>query len=253
MILRKNVFLKNRIAYSVLIISVLIGSVFGFVLCRNDSSQMRASVSRESGIENLTVIVDAGHGGEDGGAVGVSGTLEKDINLSVSKKLSELFRITDINVVMTRNDDRMLYSESQSSRKKFYDVRNRALFAESFEKPIFISIHQNKFPISKYRGLQVYYSSNNDDSMKIAQLIQTAAQQYLQKDNNRKIKESGASIYLMKNLKCPALLVECGFMSNANEEALLNDEEYQRKIAFIIFSSVMDYLSENQDKSKVLQ
>ena len=204
-----------------------------------------------SEIPTFTVVIDAGHGGEDGGAVGVSGVLEKDLNLEISKELHCLFSLTDIPVVMTRTCDEMLYKDGQENNKKTYDLRNRVEKTNSVSSPLFISIHQNKFPVEKYKGLQVYYSGNNQQSKNVAQLIQKKTSTFLQTDNKREIKKAGRSIYILHRLDCPAVLVECGFLSNKDEEALLNTELYKRKIAFVIFSSVMDFMNENSESNGV--
>ena len=198
--------------------------------------------SKEQINTSITVIIDAGHGGADGGAVGVTGVLEKDINLAISKQLESMFRLCGINTVMTRNDDRLLYKEGQESRKKFYDLKNRTDLVNSYENAILISIHQNKFPIEKYSGLQVYYSQNEKDSEKIAGLIQSKTAQHLQPENKREIKKAGRNIYILNNAKLPAVLVECGFLSNGREEANLSDINYQKKIAAVIFSAVTEYI-----------
>ncbi len=192
---------------------------------------------------DVTVVIDAGHGGEDGGTVGTSGSLEKDINLAIASSVKRLFDLTDINVVMTRDEDKLLYGEGQENRKKYYDVRNRVELVSKISNPVFVSIHQNSFPISKYSGLQVYYSPNNGESRTLAKRIQDFTSNYLQKENTRSIKEAGRNIYVLKALNCPSVLVECGFLSNYGEEQLLMDEKYQNKVAFVIFSAVVDYLT----------
>lgn len=201
------------------------------------------TLSNHSYAKGVTVVVDAGHGGEDGGAVGISGTLEKDINFAISRYLYDLLKLTDVKVVMTRTGDYMLYEAGQERRKKFNDLNNRVQMCSSFDEPILISIHQNKFPVEKYKGLQVWYSANNDDSRTVADIIQSNTFKYIQHNNNRKIKQAGRNIFLLDRLDCPAVLVECGFLSNSEEEKLLSDSAYQREIAFVIFSSLMDFLS----------
>ncbi len=196
--------------------------------------------------ENTVIIIDAGHGGEDGGAVSQDGTLEKDINLKIAQKLYYLFQLSDLTPVMTRTTDRMLYNESQSGRKKYYDLKNRIEFTNKFDNSLFLSIHQNKFPIEKYKGLQVYYSKNNSESLVLADIIQNNAKQLLDNNNERKSKRSNGSIFVLNNIDVPAVLVECGFMSNNQELEMLKDEEYQRKIAFTVFVSVMQYISQNE-------
>lgn len=205
-----------------------------------------------NGTHELTVVIDAGHGGEDGGAVGSSPEiLEKNINLSIAIKLEKLFLLTDIKSVMTRNDDRLLCSENGSGNKKTQDLQNRVKIAESFSTPLFVSIHQNKFPLEKYKGLQVYYSKNNEDSKIFAELIQNKAVENLQKDNTRKIKPAGRNIYVLHKLTCPAVLVECGFLSNREEEALLGSDEYRQRVAFTVFSAVIDFIITSDKNSDV--
>jgi len=231
--------------YSRIIISLLIvtftTSIFGFISFISDAET--TSKSTNDKIKDITVIIDPGHGGEDGGAVGLCGTLEKDINLEISLILHDLFTLVDIDAVMTRNTDNMLYTDVQSGRKKFYDLKNRVDFVDKYSNPVFLSIHQNKFPIEKYKGLQVYYSKNDPSGKELAECIQYNTKKLLQNDNNRMIKEAGRNIFVLDKLECPAILIECGFLSNTQEEKNLNNYEYQKKIAYIIFTSVIEYLS----------
>lgn len=201
----------------------------------------KASVSAN---QKRVVVIDPGHGGEDSGAQSGDGTLEKNINLAISEYLEQYLKLTDIKTVMTRSDDRLLYNSGEEKRKKFYDVRNRAAIAAENPDCTFISIHQNKFPVQKYSGLQVYYSPNDPDSKTLAGLIQENAKQSLQPKNNREIKPSGSSIYVLYKVKSPAVLVECGFLSNKDETELLKQSEYQKKVAFVIFKSLMQYCAQ---------
>lgn len=200
----------------------------------------------------FTLIIDPGHGGMDGGAVGNAlGLLEKDVNLEISKILYNLFKLTDIPVIMTRTEDVLLSAEGESVGKKTADLKGRVDIAQNAENPVFVSIHQNMFSLGKYKGLQVYYSKNNPDSQALAQIIQNKTAEFLQKDNKRQTKPAGRNIFVMHNLDCPAVLVECGFLSNYEEEKLLNTPQYRKKLAFVIFSCVMDYYNEVQ-KSNIL-
>lgn len=194
----------------------------------------------------ITLIIDAGHGGEDGGAVSQSGICEKDVNLSIAQKLQTLLLMSDYNVVMVREDDRLMYNPGQENRKKYYDITNRIDIAESFDNALFISIHQNKFPIRKYSGFQVYYSKNNPESEKIAATIRKNIINHLQPENKREIKKADSNIRILDSLHMPAVLAECGFLSNENEAALLATDEYRSKIAFLIYISVMQYAKEIQ-------
>lgn len=203
-------------------------------------SRMREIPTEVWSEEPITVIIDAGHGGEDGGTSGQNGILEKDLNLDVAKKLDSLLRSAGINTVMTRNDDRLLYDplSDYKGRKKILDMHERLRIANSCENAVFLSVHMNSFPQEKYCGLQVYYSRNSIDSMRFAESVQGTVSKYLQPQNERKIKQ-GKDIFLLDRLKMPAILVECGFLSNKDECSLLSTEEYRDKLAFWIFYSIM--------------
>lgn len=192
------------------------------------------------------VVIDAGHGGEDGGTVSADGVLEKDLNLELSKILYDLFSANGTDAQMTRTEDKMLYDnypdEYQKGRKKMLDLRARVEAAEKTEGAILLSIHMNSYPDASCRGAQVYFSPNNDESRNIAGKIQTYIAANLQKDNGRKIKSADDDIYLLYRTKCPAVLVECGFLSNPEETKLLSDEAYRKKLACAIFASIADYL-----------
>ena len=192
--------------------------------------------------EKITVVIDPGHGGRDGGAVGEDGTLEKELNLAVALKLKAVLESADIRVIMTRETDIELASPD-SSHKKADDLKARLQLARDQQNAIFISIHMNKFPVEKYRGLQVYYSENNPESLTLAQTVQDTVQDSLQNTSDRKVKPAGDSIYLMKNLEIPAILVECGFLSNEAERELLKDEDYQKKLALCLAAALLTYIS----------
>lgn len=218
-----------------------ISAAFGFFQFFLENGAEDSTVSVNNCKNDVTLVIDAGHGGEDGGAVGIAGSLEKDINLEIANLVKSYISLTDINYKMTRDGDYLLYEQGQENRKKFYDLRGRLEICNNQKQPIFLSIHQNKFPLQKYKGLQVYYSKSSN-SYELATIIQSKTAKFLQKDNSRKTKEAGRNIYILNNANCPAVLVECGFLSNTEDEVNLNNFEYQKKLAFIMFSSVMDYL-----------
>lgn len=186
-----------------------------------------------------TVVIDAGHGGEDGGASSVGGVVEKDVNLAVAKALCDLLTANGIPVVMTRTEDILLYDRGvdYKGHKKSLDLATRKAIADSTENCIFISIHMNAFPDTRYSGLQVWYSPNHPTSQTLAQLVQDAALA-LDPNNNRRIKAANSQIYLLHHATCPAILVECGFLSNPQEAEKLGDPTYQHALAFVIFSAV---------------
>ena len=152
----------------------------------------------------------------------------------------------DIQVVMTRDTDIELASPD-SPHKKADDLKARLQLAHSQENAVFVSIHMNNFPIEKYHGLQVYYSENHASSVILAQTVQNTAQNALQNTSDRKVKAAGDSIYLMSHLEIPAILVECGFLSNEEERELLKNERYQKKLALALCAALLEYISaENQ-------
>jgi N-acetylmuramoyl-L-alanine amidase len=194
-----------------------------------------------------TVIIDAGHGGEDGGASSTSGLIEKNLNLEIASLLSEMLTNHGVKVVMTRTDDRLLYDRNVDfeGRKKKLDLAARLEVARTYEESVFVSIHMNSFSDKRYSGLQVWYSQNCPESMVLAQKIQSNARSRLQPSNKRSIKASDSKIFLLDNAISPAVLVECGFLSNPEEENKLNDPEYQRKLCCVIATAVAEFANAN--------
>lgn len=199
--------------------------------------------------KSQTVIIDAGHGGMDGGTSAADGTLEKDINLSISLKLDEILRSMGINTVMTRSQDISIHDENAQTvrQKKVSDIKNRLKILNETDNSIFVSIHQNHFSDSKYSGAQVFYSKNNPLSSKLAEKIRLPIITYLQADNTRETKSVGTDIYLLYHADSPAVMVECGFLSNKDEANNLKDEKYQQKIAFLIALGIVDYFKETEE------
>lgn len=191
-----------------------------------------------------TIIIDAGHGGEDGGTVSADGILEKDINLKIAQYLNKKFIDNGYKTIMIRNEDKLIYDSGAATikEKKKSDLHKRTAIANDTENSILISIHQNHYSESKYYGAQVFYSGNNYESELLAETIQSTIKNTLQPENNRQIKKSGSEIYLLYNSKIPTVMVECGFLSNDNEAKLLNKDEYQRKIAECIYNATDNYL-----------
>lgn len=189
------------------------------------------------------IIIDAGHGGVDGGAVAEDGTNEKDINLKIALKLNEFFTIMGYETRMVRYTDISIHNNDANTirEKKVSDIRNRTAIMEEYENCLYISIHQNKFDDSSVWGAQTFYSPNNENSKVLAMSIQTSIANTLQPENKRQIKPSGTSIYVLYNATKPAVMVECGFISNFNELAQLKNDEYQSKIAFSIMSGIINY------------
>ncbi len=204
-----------------------------------------ASAPAGTGGAYPTVILDAGHGGEDGGAVGVNRVLEKDLNLAVTLRLADLLRAAGVPVILTRTEDRMLYGEGENikGRKKEFDLKNRLRVAKDHPDAIFISIHMNNFPQEKYNGLQVYYAGHTAGSLALAEAIRQAVVSSLQPENRREVKEATSAIYLLDGAVGRAVLVECGFLSNPDECARLCEKDYQKRLCFSLFCGIMGYIN----------
>lgn len=196
----------------------------------------------ELGEQSIQVIIDPGHGGRDGGASSNNGVLEKDLNLSVSFLLNDLLKLCGINTAMTRDSDRLVCDENDPElrgRIKMTDLRERANLSLTNPEAMFISIHMNKFPIEKYNGLQTYYSANNPKSMELAKAIQNRVVEILQPNNNRKIKKAGSEIFVLDKVDSPAILIECGFLSNPDDVENLSQSTYRTKLSLIIVDTIM--------------
>ncbi len=190
-----------------------------------------------------TIVLDAGHGGEDGGAVSKSGIIEKDINLAIALNLRQMLELSGFNVVMIRDADVSVGDNTLDTIKarKTSDIHNRLKTIEENGDCVFLSIHQNHFTSSKYSGAQIFYGTENSHSQALADVTQKAISEILQPDNHRETKPAPDSIYLLSHAKVPAVIVECGFLSNSGESKKLNQPEYQRQMAFAIYQGYLNY------------
>lgn len=180
------------------------------------------------------IVIDPGHGGLDGGAVGKNGTVEKELNLQIGLKLENLLKKTGAKVILTRKSD------SSLAETKKEDMQMRKVMKEGSEADIFVSIHMNKFTQEKYSGAQVFYS-DDDKSAKLATCIQASLKNILDPTNTREAKVAGEQIFLLRKSDVPAVIVECGFISNEAEEARLKQPDYQEKVAWAIYTGITEY------------
>lgn len=188
------------------------------------------------------VIIDAGHGGVDGGATSCTGILESQINLEIALRLDDLIHLLGWNTLMIRTDDRSVYTEGESiAAKKVSDLKERVRIVNSTENAVLVSIHQNHFPDSRYYGAQVFYGKGQGSS-ELATTIQRNLIATLNPDSKRNIKQADG-IYLLEKVNCTAILLECGFLSNQEEEAKLRSAEYQKMLCCVIAATVSQYLS----------
>ena len=224
------------------LIVMLVSITFGKIVEKRKDEAVSASTKNE----NVAIVIDPGHGGEDPGSVADDGTLEKDLNLEIANLVKALCILNGQEVKMTRTEDTLLYDyyddlQDYTGKKKIYDLKNRLKIAEESKGALYLGIHMNKFSQAKYSGVQIYYSKNATESYSIASDLSKSIKTYLQPNNNRQIKGADSSIYILNNIENPAILVECGFLSNENELAMLKNEEYRAKLALVIFSSIYNY------------
>lgn len=236
---------KSRYGGLLAVSAVLLAVVMFFAA----ASRVKEHLSAGGEISPFTkIIIDPGHGGMDGGAIGSGGVIEKDINLSIALKLRTLLEMQGYEVIMTRDSDVSIYDQGVEGigKQKKSDMRNRLKLIEKNPDAIVLSIHQNQFSQSKYHGAQMFYGKKNPLSKEIAQSIQKTFAQQLQPDNTREIKVGGKDLFLLYRSENPIVLVECGFISNPEECANLLDEEYQSKVAFVIYTGLVTELENDR-------
>ena len=230
----------RRVGGAVLLAALLIGTICCFFVGGETTIPVFGSVRSGS----KTLVIDAGHGGEDGGAVSYSGEAESGINLAIARKLDQILGLYGEVPVLLREDDRSLHDSGAKTlhEKKVSDLHNRVERIESVEHAVLLSIHQNTYTDSRYHGAQTFYGTGEGSEM-FATLTQSVLCQALDPSNNRQAKQIPESVYLMKHITCTAILVECGFLSNPEEDKRLQTEEYQRKIASALAASWMQYIT----------
>lgn len=219
-------------------------SVF-MALMINSTSKITLNTSASPARSMPKILIDAGHGGQDGGAV-CNGVLEKDINLPISHDAEDLISLLGFEVTMTREDDNFIGEEGENvKQRKLNDMKTRLEMYNSDENNVIISIHQNKFSDSSAHGSQIFYSPNDENSKLLAQNIKYSVNSLLQTGLDRECKVAGDGIYLLKNTKQPAVIVECGFISNFEECQKLKSDEYQKQMAFAISTGLLDFYNTN--------
>ena len=196
--------------------------------------------------ETPVIVLDAGHGGADGGCVSVNNVPEKGINLNILLSLRDFLRMEGYTVEVTRDTDRSIHDDGVEgiANQKSSDMDNRLALFNQYDNAVCISVHQNQFTDAAYSGAQMFYSDNVKGSGALAQALQNAFVTQLQPENTREIKQCGTELYLCYFSENPTVMAECGFLSNPEEAALLESEEYQQKVAFTIFSGLNQYLEE---------
>ncbi len=195
--------------------------------------------------KDIVFILDAGHGGMDGGCSSADGVPEKGINLNIMLAVRDWLEAFGYHVEVTRDSDRSIHDQGIEgiANQKSSDMDNRLALFNKYDNAVCISIHQNQFTDAKYSGAQMFYANTNAESESLAQSLQTQFHEQLQPKNDREIKLCGSELFLCYYCDNPTVMVECGFLSNPDEAALLTTEEYQQKVAFTIFSGIVNWLA----------
>ncbi len=216
-----------------------------YAIIENTSENNTLIQANATPITNKIIVIDAGHGLPDEGAVGFNGTTEQATNLAITLKLQKLIEQSGAKVILTRSDENGIYSSDNASirNKKVSDIKNRVKIGNASSADIFISIHLNKYPPSEvYRGWQAFYQKNSSESKLIANLIQENLNKNIEFKNDR-VPLPITDVYIMNNVTIPCVIVECGFLSNAQEAKLLTTDDYQSKLAWGIYVGLQDYFS----------
>ncbi len=221
-----------------ILVSILIFSILSCcaVICIGERNKKISPVLSTN--TDTPIIIDAGHGGADGGAGAHDGTLEKNLNLDIALRLRDLLELSGYQVYMTRVEDVSL-CEDEFIKKE--DMQNRINLCREYPQALFISIHLNKFSMERYSGAQVFYSDNHEDGMLLAQSIQESIKNHLQPNNTRQVKVGNDNSILLRSVDQPAVIVEGGFLSNKEELALLKTEQYRAKLSYCIFMGIVTY------------
>lgn len=238
---------KYRRKFNVAIVILTISLCVGVVFIAKERTDKAIAASEAYKTENQPVIiVDAGHGGIDGGCSTIDGKTEKGINLNILLSVRDIARLYGYNVETTREKDVSIYDKGVTGirNQKISDMENRLDIFNKYPNAVCVSIHQNTFSDPQYHGAQMFYSDKNDSSERLAEIMQEKFVSNLQPDNSREIKLCGDELYLCYFCNNPAVMIECGFLSNSDEAAKLTSPEYQQQVAFTVYSGLNEFLNE---------
>ena len=231
---------QNRLLSALLIVLLLASAIY----IGKETIFYATGKNVTIGDKGKCVVIDAGHGGDDPGKVGINGAKEKDINLAIAGMVKKYLEANDVHVVMTRETDEGLY-DSGAANKKVQDMKKRIALINETKPDVTVSIHQNSYPEEYVHGAQVFYYTGSTSGQKLAENIQKQLVSKADPDNKRQIKAND-SYYLLKKTGIPIVIVECGFLSNSEEAEKLCDSEYQEQIAWAIHMGILQYLNESQ-------
>lgn len=225
------------------LLSMIMGGllVVSMLVVAKEAASYATAKKVDLGSETPCVVIDAGHGGDDPGKVGINGALEKDLNLKIARLVKQFLEADDIRVVMTREDGNGLYDAS-ASNKKVQDMKRRIALIDEASPKVTVSIHQNSYPEEYVHGVQVFFYTGSTEGQKLAESIQNRIVETVDPDNKRQIKAND-SYYLLKKTGTPIVIVECGFLSNQAEADKLCTDLYQEKIAWAIHMGILQYLN----------
>lgn len=238
------IFNKKRIIFILMAILLPVG-MFTIRTANNNLKNNNIIATMATPATSKTIVVDAGHGGEDGGAVASDGVMEADINLKIALKLQNLLEQSGATVILTRSDENAIYNLDKKTLrdKKNSDIKNRVKIGNNSSADIFVSIHLNKIPQSEYYGWQTFFKDGSEEGKRLATCIQNNLNEAIQKENKR-VPLKINNVYIIKHVEIPISIVECGFLSNTEEREQLEDNSYQNKLAWGIYNGVMDYFVE---------
>lgn len=224
--MKRGILLAGAILGTVILLTLTLGKLNGL---------MEPAVNPVALQPTGPLVLDAGHGGEDGGAVSLTGVPESQINLAIVLKLRDVLGLYGVDPILLREEDVSLHDGDAGTlrEKKRSDLKNRVAAVEAVEGGILLSIHQNTYTSSRYHGSHVFYAPT-EGSQPLAEHFQNSIKAALQPDNERAVKRIPDTVYIMNHITCPAVLIECGFLTNPEEEAMLRDEDYQRKLAAVV-------------------
>ena len=239
--------MKRKQLWTIITFILILGiSIAGSNLTEKRIAVETAAERIGTALDRPVVVIDAGHGGMDGGCVSIDGVAEKGINLNIALSLKDMLTVMGYQPVCTRESDISIHDEGIEglSKQKKSDMQNRLELFNKYDGAIAVSIHQNQFTDSKYSGAQMFYSEKSSDSERLAGIMKEQFVSLLQPENTRETKPVGDELYLLNNSSNPAVMIECGFLSNQEESLKLQDENYQKQIAFTIFTGLCGYGSE---------
>ena len=232
---------RKKILFCIVIIATFI-FIYSITAYNVNNTKKETITTVALPVNNKVIVIDAGHGVPDEGAQSSNGTTEAESNLKIALKVQNLLEQSGATVILTRSDENAIYDLDSKTlkQKKVSDIHNRVKIGNESSADIFVSIHLNKIPQEQYWGWQTFYKGESQEGQKLATCIQNSLNETIQKDNNR-VPLKIDNIYIIKHVEIPISVVECGFLSNQEEERLLLTDEYQTKLAWGIYTGIMDY------------